>query len=215
LGYHRPWQVHKRGGVGVEALTLLSPAVPGGASDEPWQNLDRPSVQMLLDWVQVSKPHEYQDRFFIAGFLFGTKALLANLRLLCGRPELFGAGCGAFVDVNCLEPLQFSLNHEVAYCVLRFTAPREPSSCKAWLKLIRKVLDGWSEATQVAGECRKAWHLADREGWEVARGIREGIGCPGWPAWSAVLHVAISVLAIIPSDKLAAELAELSSLRNE
>ena len=116
------WQVQKHGGLGLKALKVLSPAVAAGALVEAWQGLDCPSVQLLVDWAKGSKPHQHQERFFLAGLLFDARALLPHLTLLSGSAELFGAGCGALLHLNCMEPLQLSLQRDVAHCFLRILA---------------------------------------------------------------------------------------------
>ena len=203
--------VQKHGGVGLEALKILSPALAACASVEAWQALDRLNVQMLVDWAKGSSPWRYQDRFFLAGILFDARALLPNLLYLCGSTELFGAGCGALVDLNCLEPLQVSLKRDVAHCILRIPAPQVPSSCTAWVKLIGISINGSADGEwQVIQDI--GWQPAERAGWDIARAIRRGLDCEGWPAWLSVLRAALSVLTSIPNSELAAELQALNSI---
>jgi hypothetical protein len=194
-------EVQKLGGVGLEALKVLSPALAEGASCEAWQDLEGPSKgQLLVDWAKGSSPHEYQDRFFLAGLLFDARALLPNLML---------------VDLNCLEPLEPWLKLDVARCILRIPAPQVPSSCIVWVKVIgatRMSSNDSAEGEWVIPDWWVEWEV--RAGWDVATAIWQGVDREGWSAWASVLRAALSVLNRIPNSDLAAELDALKHSYN-
>jgi hypothetical protein len=200
-------KAQKHGGIGLEALKVLSPAVAAGALVEAGQDFDRPNLQLLVDWARGASPRELQDRFLLVGLVFDARALHQNLMPHCGSAELFAAGCGALVDLDSLEPLHELLKRDIACSILRIPAPQVPSSCTAWVRVIGMALQAWSKAEEDSGHIQ----LAERAGREVENTIRRVLGCEGWDAF---IPEALAILQGLFAQEELQDLAEYVKAKN-